>query len=47
METVQTGREVQYRVVGSGLSTVARRLDAIGVEWDSRLTAIKQIAENL
>lgn len=47
VETVQAGREVQYRVVGSGLSTVARRLDAIGIEWDRRLAAIKQIAERL
>ncbi|MEU6136917.1 metalloregulator ArsR/SmtB family transcription factor [Nocardioides sp. NPDC047086] len=47
VETVQAGREVRYRVVGAGLSTVARRLDAIGIEWDRRLAAIKQIAENL
>ncbi|WP_406031333.1 metalloregulator ArsR/SmtB family transcription factor [Nocardioides sp. NBC_00163] len=47
VETVQAGREVQYRVVGSELSTVARRLDAIGIEWDRRLAAIKQIAERL
>lgn len=46
VETVQAGREVQYRVVGAGLGTVARRLDAIGTEWDRRLAAIKQIAEN-
>lgn len=47
VETVQAGREVRYRVVGAGLSTIARRLDAIGIEWDRRLAAIKQIAENL
>ncbi|MGO2111525.1 MAG: ArsR/SmtB family transcription factor [Pseudoclavibacter sp.] len=47
VETVQVGREVQYRVIGTGLSTTARRLDAIGVEWDRRLTAIKLIAEGL
>jgi hypothetical protein len=38
---------VQYRVIGSQLSTTARRLDAIGAEWDRRLAAIKQIAEGL
>ncbi|EWS80547.1 ArsR/SmtB family transcription factor [Brachybacterium phenoliresistens] len=47
VETVQVGREVRYRVVGSGLSATARRLDAIGVAWDRRLASIKQIAENL
>ncbi|MET8797354.1 metalloregulator ArsR/SmtB family transcription factor [Nocardia sp. NPDC004568] len=47
VETVQAGREVQYRVIGTGLSTTARRLDAIGTAWDRRLAAIKHIAENL
>ncbi|MBP8918943.1 MAG: winged helix-turn-helix transcriptional regulator [Micropruina sp.] len=47
VETVQVGRELQYRVIGTELSATARRLDAIGTEWDRRLTAIKQIAENL
>ncbi|RBP61720.1 ArsR family transcriptional regulator [Brevibacterium sanguinis] len=47
VETVQAGREVRYRVVGAELSAVARRLDAIGAEWDRRLSAIKQIAENI
>lgn len=47
VETVQVGREVQYRVVGTELSSMARRLDAIGIEWDRRLATIKRIAENL
>ena len=47
VEAVRVGREVQYRVVGSQLSATARKLDAIGAEWDRRLAAIKQIAESL
>ena len=45
VEPVRAGREVRYRVVGSQLSATAKRLDAIGVEWDRRLAAIKKIAE--
>jgi len=41
------GREVRYRVIGSELAATARRLDAIGAEWDRRLAAIKEIAEGL
>ncbi len=47
VETVQVGREVRYRVIGTELSAVARRLDAIGTEWDRRLAAIKHIAESI
>ena len=47
VEPVRAGREIRYRVVGSELSATARRLDAIGAEWDRRLAAIKQIAESL
>ena len=47
VEPIRVGREVQYRVIGSQLSTTARRLDAIGAEWDRRLALIKQIAEGL
>ena len=47
VEPVRAGREVRYRVVGSQLSATAKRLDAIGVEWDRRLAAIKKIAEEL
>jgi DNA-binding transcriptional ArsR family regulator len=47
VEPVRAGREVRYRVVGAQLSAAAKRLDAIGVEWDRRLAAIKKIAEEL
>ena len=45
VESIRVGREVQYRVIGSQLSTTARRLDAIGAEWDRRLAVIREIAE--
>jgi len=38
---------VRFRALGSTLGTAARRLDAIGAEWDRRLAAIKRIAESL
>jgi DNA-binding transcriptional ArsR family regulator len=47
VEPVRVGREVRYRVLGSQLGETARRLEAIGAEWDRRLAAIKEIAENL
>ena len=47
VEPVRVGREVQYRVLGSQLRATATRLDAISIEWDRRLAAIKEIAENL
>jgi DNA-binding transcriptional ArsR family regulator len=47
VEPVRAGREVRYRVIGSQLSDTARRLDAIGAEWDRRLAVIKRIAEGL
>lgn len=47
VEPVRVGREVRFRVVGAQLSETARRLDAVGVEWDRRLAAIKRIAESL
>ena len=47
VESVRVGREVRYRVVGAELSATARRLDAIGRQWESRLIAIKEIAEGL
>lgn len=47
VEPVRVGREVQYRVLGSQLSETAQRLDAVGVAWERRLAAIKQIAESL
>lgn len=47
VEPVRAGREVRYRVLGSQLSATARRLDAIGDEWDRRLGVIREIAEEL
>jgi DNA-binding transcriptional ArsR family regulator len=47
VESTRVGRELQYRVLGSQLSDTARRLDAIGAEWEGRLAAIKRIAEGL
>lgn len=47
VEPVRVGREVRFRVVGAELSATAKRLDAIGREWDLRLAAIKEIAEGL
>jgi len=47
VEPVRVGREVRYRVIGSQLSDTARRLEAVGAEWDRRLAAIKEIAEGL
>lgn len=44
---VRVGREVRYRVLGSQLGDAARRLEAIGAEWDRRLAAIREIAEGL
>jgi len=47
VEPVRVGREMRYRVLGSQLGETARRLEAIGAEWDRRLAAIKEIAERL
>ncbi|MFB7842542.1 ArsR/SmtB family transcription factor [Microbacterium sp. NPDC056052] len=47
VEPVRVGREVRYRVVGAELNATARRLDEIGRQWESRLAAIKEIAEKL
>ncbi|GAA1059989.1 hypothetical protein GCM10009573_14150 [Agromyces bracchium] len=47
VEPIRVGREVRYRVLGSRLGETARRLEAIGAEWDRRLAAIKEIAEGL
>jgi DNA-binding transcriptional ArsR family regulator len=47
VEPVRVGREVRYQVIGSQLSATARRLDAIGAEWERRLAVIKEIAEGL
>jgi DNA-binding transcriptional ArsR family regulator len=47
VEPVRVGREVRFRVIGSQLSATARRLDAIGAEWERRLAVIREIAESL
>jgi DNA-binding transcriptional ArsR family regulator len=47
VESVRVGRELRYRVLGTSLSAAAHRLDTIGAEWDTRLAAIKRIAESL
>ena len=47
VESVRAGRKVRYRVVGAQLAATARRLEAVGAEWDRRLAAIKDIAESL
>ncbi len=47
VESVPIGREVRFRVLGSELAATARKLDAIGAEWDRRLAAIKEIAESI
>ena len=47
VESVQAGREVRYRVIGSELAAIARHLDAMGAEWDRRLAGVKRIAEAL
>lgn len=47
VEPVRVGREVRYRVIGAQLTETARRLDAIGIEWDRRLAAIKRITEEV
>jgi DNA-binding transcriptional ArsR family regulator len=47
VESVRVGRELRYRVLGTSLSAAAHRLDSIGAEWDTRLAAIKRIAESL
>lgn len=45
VEPFRAGRELRYRVIGTELNAVARRLDAIGSAWDTRLAAIKRLAE--
>jgi len=47
VEPVRVGRELRYRVLGAELSAIAQHLDAIGAEWDQRLSTIKHIAEGL
>ena len=47
VEAVRFGREVRYRALGSELSAVALELDRVGSLWESRLRAIRDIAEGI
>jgi DNA-binding transcriptional ArsR family regulator len=39
------GRSLRYRAIGTSLSALADRLDAIGRQWDARLDRIARLAE--
>lgn len=39
------GRESRYRVIPERLGITARWMDRVAADWDSRLTAIKRLAE--
>lgn len=43
----RTGREVRYRVQPDRLEQAAHWLSGLAAEWDTRLVAIKTIAESL
>ena len=45
VEAEQQGRELVHRALGGRLSDVARQLERIGSAWESRLAAIKRLAE--
>jgi DNA-binding transcriptional ArsR family regulator len=45
VETEQRGRELVHRALGGRLSDVARQLERIGSAWESRLAAVKKLAE--
>jgi DNA-binding transcriptional ArsR family regulator len=45
VEARRKGREVRYTVRPEPLTATARQLNAIAGEWDSRLAAIKRLAE--
>jgi DNA-binding transcriptional ArsR family regulator len=45
VESVRSGREIQYRALGARLSALGSQLDGIGRRWDQRLAVIKRIAE--
>jgi DNA-binding transcriptional ArsR family regulator len=40
------GRERRYQVRSAGLSDTARWMDQLAAQWDTRLAAIKTIAES-
>jgi DNA-binding transcriptional ArsR family regulator len=39
------GREVRYRAVPERLSSTARQIEAIAIDWDHTLAMLKRIAE--
>lgn len=41
----RAGREARYTVTPEPLGATARWMDRVAVEWDTRLSAIKRIAE--
>lgn len=41
----RTGREARYRVVPERLGITARWMDRLAAAWDTRLAAIKRLAE--
>ena len=45
VESEQRGRELVHRALGGRLNDVARQLERIGQAWESRLEAIKRLAE--
>lgn len=46
VDAVRDGRSVRYRAIGSSLSALADRLDAIGKAWDARLGRLAALAES-
>jgi hypothetical protein len=47
VEGTRRGREVRYAVRPQQLGAATRSLAQVAAEWDSRLSAIKRIAESL
>lgn len=45
VRTKRVGKEVQFLVEPKGIAVAARELSAAALQWDARLTKIKQIAE--
>ncbi|WP_411135385.1 hypothetical protein [Streptomyces sp. C10] len=39
------GREARYRVIPERLGVTARWMDRVAATWDTRLSAIKRLAE--
>ena len=47
VEATRSGREVRYAVRPAQLDAAARSLTRVAREWDTRLLAIKRIAEDV